>query len=400
MRPMLLVVTAMTMMLAAPASLAQPADGPTDARRRGPQQAPDGGWRAGGGRVMAVERMARMLSMRLDLDPQQQAQFDEIVAAYKASLETADTGEPDTTELLEEMRAARDAGDEERMVELRQRMRSRFREVGGAMDGLASEIEPILRDDQLQRLEELRDRMQQRREWGMGRDGASRHFARLREQLNLDEQQREEFDRLAGDFEDRRLQNRERIRAMREVMRELRDARQAGDQDRAAELQAQIAEMRPDPSGAYVEFYDQLEPVLDEEQRAILAEFREPGAPTGRMAQRPLNLREVLRAARRIEMSDEQQRQVREIEEEAVRASRGMSREQRADLVESTRAEIAKLLDDSQRAEFDRLLSGDRSRGLRGQRPRGRGADVERADEPAEAGDESDRPARKRRGTP
>lgn len=120
------------------------------------------------------------------------------------------------------------------------------------------------------------------------RDRGSNYRGRikqLRRRLNLDEGQQEQFDRIVAEFLEQRPGDADRAR-QRELMEQMRTARKENDWDRVRELQAELRTTRTgEPLAA---LYDQLEPILNDEQRATLAELRAAtrrGRPRGPLGQ-------------------------------------------------------------------------------------------------------------------
>jgi Spy/CpxP family protein refolding chaperone len=288
--------------------------------------------------------MAERLAEALDLDDTQQGQFDEIVARYRERWEEQRTRGGEMREIFEEMREAREAGDEARIEELRHRLREARRGGEELRTQFFDEVEKILREDQVERLHQFRERMGR----GLGRGEGGPMFGmaeRLREDLGLDETQSRRFDEL--------------LESLREKMWGLRD--QPGEERR--EAFGRLME----------EFYSQLEPILNAEQVRVLADYRE----RARQAGRGNELRELFRAVRRLDLTQEQAARLREIEQEARRSQREIDRGDREAMAELTghvREQVMALLTPGQAAELEKLLA-ERDRPPRGadrERPRER----------------------------
>jgi Spy/CpxP family protein refolding chaperone len=302
----------------------------------------------GGGRPAWGGRMFTRVANELDLDEGQRAEFDKIVAAYRERMREQGR------RWMEVRQAMRD-GDEERAAQLRAELPER----GGPGSGMAEvleEIEPILREDQVATLWEIQDRMQSRQDdWERYRSVVDD----LPDELKLDATQREEFDRI---MESRRQQMRERGSELRPLFEEMREAGEAGDLERVAELRRQLEEARPDPASMFPGLFEELEGMLNDEQKERLAAFRERletgGADAGQ--REPEDVRNVLKAVRRLSLSSEQKSDIREIEREAIGAYRKIGRrnqEEQARLAVEVKKEIVALLDAEQTEQFEQQLN-------------------------------------------
>lgn len=99
------------------------------------------------------------LRTQLGLDAAQLADYDQIAAAYRAQLDAQRKGQAEAGELVRQMREARQAGDDEKVRQLREQMRSRRGGGGDPMQGFFDDVEKILRDDQKEKLGNLRERL-------------------------------------------------------------------------------------------------------------------------------------------------------------------------------------------------------------------------------------------------
>lgn len=289
------------------------------------------------------------LADELELDEQQQAQFDQLVAEFREKAQQQRLNSADMEDLVQQMREARDAGDEQRIMELRDQMRA----LRGGGDPLRvqflDEVEKILREDQLPRLVEFRDRMAERERMGPGGFGGpmqGRMLERLKSELNLSEEQESQFDDLAA-----------------KLREEMRPGRDGGGFERMRE--------------SMEHFQAELRKILTPEQTQVLDEFsaRMPGAGRGAA----LDPRGVIRAARRIaDLTEDQRDKLAAIEEDAQRAERDIGRDRaaRAELAGSVRAQIVAMLTPEQKEAFERSLIGARPQ--RGDRDRQRDRDRDR----------------------
>lgn len=225
-----------SLLLIAPALVSVPAVGQEEAQgefqrdgRRG-----RGGWRGEGrgGPGRGFERMRERFIEDLELDADQQAIFEEIMTEQRAQWRAH-------RETWREIRQAEEEGDTARAEELRASLGDVRR--GRGMEEAFAKLEAHLSEDQLLKLDEMRDRWQQR-----GRE----RMDRLAEQLELDDEQRAQLDEIGENM-------RERMRAR------FRDG--GGD--------------GPGVEGGrrrgFDGFFDEVEGILREDQIPLLDEVRE-----------------------------------------------------------------------------------------------------------------------------
>ncbi len=337
------------------AAWAQP--GPDQPERRGERRGerlrgerPDrGAW---------ADRMYERIADELELDDEQRRQFDEITAAQRQRMREGQ-------ERWMEVRRAEREGDEERAAQLRAELGERPR-PGGGMSEMLEELEPILREDQIARLWEIQDRMER----GRGdRERYGRMIRELPDELGLDEGQREEFQEI---LTAQREQMRERWSQQRPLMEQMREAQEAGDQERVEELRRQLEESRPDPATMFDGFFEDLAEILTEEQQQRLAKYREQMETGGRGERGGADdVRDVLRAAKRLRLSSEQKDELRDIERGAIREYRQIGRRDQkgqADLAAAVRKEVAEMLDAEQVKQFEQQLQRLGGRSRRGER--------------------------------
>lgn len=239
---------------------------------------------------------------------------------------------------------------------------------GGPMGGVPGEIvqevlhemTPELSDEQLQRVYQMEDRFQQQRERG---EQIRRLTQDLPADLQLDDAQQEAFEELLAE---RRAMMGERFREMRELGRTMREAEDGGDLRLADEIRQQMAELRVgDPSAMAADFLDSVAEFLHPEQMAALEQYRAefvvpPGERAGAARDRGPDLRNVLRAARRVRLDDAQREALREIEREAQETGRQLRRtdnEGHAALAERVRAQVRELLAPDQVESYEMALA-------------------------------------------
>lgn len=206
-----------------------------------------GEWRGerGGRRGERFGRMRERLIEELDLDEEQQAVFEDIMANQREQWR-------ERRESFREIRQAEEDGDMDRAEELRAAL-GEGRGRGNPMEAAFAELEEHLGEDQILKLDEMRERFSQR-----GRE----RLDRFADRLELDDDQRGQLEEIGRNMRDR----------MRGRWREGggRDARfgPAGEGDDAA---AEGARRRRGFDG----FFDEVEGILREDQIPLLDEVRE-----------------------------------------------------------------------------------------------------------------------------
>jgi predicted house-cleaning noncanonical NTP pyrophosphatase (MazG superfamily) len=380
-----LIVLLTSAWLVAP-TLGQP---PPQERPRGSarlqRQTPEG--RPAGGLQARIDRIREAL----ELDEDQQAEFDRIAAEFR---ERRGSG-PDRERmrsLMEEMRRAHQEGNSERVAEIREELRDA--RGGDRIQEFLDEIEGILHDDQREKLAGIRERIATERRRGQmaaargpARGGPVAQLRRLRAELQLTEKQAERYDELYAELQEALAQQGPREDVTKGLVDELIKAVEAGDEARIAELKEQLSGPHAQNQEAIGQFLAQVEEILEPGQVEILQRFRE----RMRMGRGLDDLEAMLRIVRRLDLNDEQRQRVREIRRENHQAAQEARRdpEAMAQLNAKVREELREVLTDEQVAEFDKLLESQRSdksrRGRDADRPRG----AHRRGSPKRAGDET-----------
>ncbi len=150
-----------------------------------------------------------------------------------------------------------------------------------------------------------------------------KRIAQTSRRLKLDETQQEEFDRIAAEFLEQRPSETDRAR-QRELMNEMRTARKDNDFKRLQELQTELRGIRSERSMS--SFHDQIEPILNDEQRETLNEIRARAASQRGRGRGSLAQLEQLRE--QLELNQEQAQQYDELHaelKEQVAQARGGS---------------------------------------------------------------------------
>lgn len=326
----------------------------------GPQGRPGGGPPPGG--------LGEMLDRALDLTDEQRGEVDAILATHETEMN-------EMRSLFQEMREARRSGDQARFEELRAQMQAQ-REEHQPLQAVLDEITPILTEEQLVRLERVRERVGQGPGGRRGPAGAPRMpfrelVQRLPQVLELTEDQQTQYDALVERYQEQMGDTEALRETMRPLVEEMREARRSGDTERAEELQQQIREQVGDRERLGPQFMEELETLLTAEQiealHAFMAEMggrRGPGGAAG-------DPRTMLRVLRRLDLTADQQQQVREIIEasrEQMREIERQDRDARMALAEQVKEDIKAILTPEQAARMETLLEeqGPRQRGPRG----------------------------------
>lgn len=319
-----------------------------------------------------VAEMFKNLPDELDMDDAQREQFGALLEEFQAAArENADRGQEVRT-LTQELRAAREAGDTAKEEQLRNQLRELRGGQGNRLDKFMDDVQGILRGPQLEKFAAVRQRMDEQMRRGPGRGmQTERTLDELRDVLKLSPEQATTYDEMAT-----------KLRAtlegggdMRALMQEMREARQAGDDAKVAELQRKLQEQREGRTRELEAFYNDLAGILTTQQKQTLAEFRErqgrgrDGGETGRDAG---TLRDVLRAFRALELTDEQRDQFKEVSAELERADRdAKDREAKAAVAEQAKRQLSALLTPEQKQQFEQALQRG-GRGAAGERRRAR----------------------------
>ena len=97
---------------------------------------------------------------------------------------------------------------------------------------------------------------------------------RLVRELDLDEQQQTQLDAIAADFRQRRDETSFSPGQMRDLWRQMREARESGDQARVEELRQQMQEQRNNSRHLMDEFFNQVQTILRPDQVDRLTQLR------------------------------------------------------------------------------------------------------------------------------
>lgn len=179
-------------------------------------------------------------------------------------------------------------------------------------------------------------------------------------QLQLDEMQRQQAEALIPIYDATLAKLRESgAKLMEEIQAlytELREAIEAGDKEREKELRAQLADMAP-LKQAEKAYFDALEQVLTEEQKAKLPEIRKRAETVGDIAMRPVH---VLRAARKHPLTREQHIQLEKVLEEFRASQTGTPPQNegaRSEKMDQLTKDVRAILTAQQAEEFDKQIA-------------------------------------------
>ncbi|MFN0138370.1 MAG: Spy/CpxP family protein refolding chaperone [Phycisphaerae bacterium] len=296
------------------------------------------------------------LARDLDLDAGQKAQFDKVLTEVREEREKAEA-DPEIQTLRETLRVARESGDDEKAETVREELRRRHVGTDDEWSDVLNKLEPILRPEQTAKLGELREST------GRRPLGPRERLNELRANLKLNEEQQKFFDSQRAHLEDN-LPPRSGPGSMLELMRRMREARQSGDESAVAGVRAELEQHRKGTQELMEKFANDVGTVLTPEQRAILDQARStfgqaaPGVEAAARDHRA-DPRALLRAARRLELNDEQRDKLKQIEESAGAANRETRRDKEAQkrLAADVDQQIRAMLTPEQVTKFDEILS-------------------------------------------
>jgi LTXXQ motif family protein len=326
-----------------------------------------------------IGRMFSRAAEELDLDETQRAMFDEYSAPHrkemseriaKAAAEARAQAEnnPAVAEGQGDAAGGRGGrgdmfgGPGARMFQMRgdPNMRGPQEAIAEVLDAM----EPTLRPEQVEKLDQMRDRIDRENE---GRERYRRVMTELPDALSLTPEQREQYAEMMAAS---RQQMGERFSAMRPLMEQMREAREAGDTAKVDELRKQMEAGRPSFEDQFGGLFEQLGPILTDEQRAALDDFKGTigfGVPQDDAAGGSDDVKAILRLARRQKLSDEQKDEFKRVETSAMRGLREAGRDKaaRQSLADHVRGEILKFLDARQAERFQQQLERLDRRALR-----------------------------------
>ena len=299
----------------------------------------------GRGNGPPLRRLIERLSERLDFDDEQTARIEKIVATHEERMQ-------EMRAQRQKVRAAMEAGDEQRAAELRGQLRQQRGERGRFIEAVFDEIEPVLYEGQTEAFQQFRAEFTQRLD-RRGERGRMREMMRgLPDAVNMTENQRKEFEELFA--------------KRQELMgRQMRQHRQRGEGGGFAGGEHPAP---PDFTAARDELFSEISGILNEDQLELLAEYWAPIESETAAREKPPadDFRLLLLAAKLIpDLSREQKETWRQITREAMGSLRDLRRtdkEGKAALAAEVKAKIVKLLDEEQTKAFERNLERLKSR--------------------------------------
>ena len=329
------------------------------------------------GRARRPERAQRMdferIRQALDLDEGQQAEFDRIADEFRQKQGGGAAASLDRRrELLEEMRQAREAGDDKRVAEIREQLRA---SRGSRPEEFLDQIEPILREDQLEKLAQIREQMASRRDGdraGRTRDPLAR-LKDVRAELDLTEEQADRYDQAYAELVAQVEKSRGQRADVDDLIKQLMEAAEAGDTERIKELRAQLPDPRAQTEEAIGEFFDKVEGFLTPEQMEMVERCQQQTPRGAGRGEERVGLRQAFRFVGRLDLDPEQHEALRVLQRESRERERDARRDPaaRARVVDEVLAEMRGILKDEQKAEFDEWLAKQKGE----KRDRGQGPD-------------------------
>lgn len=295
-------------------------------------------------------RMFGRLAEQLDLDEQQRTEFQEIMQAHRQRL-------MEQFPELREIRQAMRDGDFDRARELRQDVEAQGFDFRSSIQQAFDEVEVILTDEQFERFSQMRSDM---RRWADRREEERNFRERLPEELEMNEEQRAQYEDL---LRQRRQQFRDRMREAGGLMRELREAREAGDEDLAADIEAELEAMRaaaprPDSAERRDQLLNEVRGILNEDQLPILETYYELPADEADEGE-TYDVRTLLRAAARSGLDRSQRKEWKDIARNALKRLRPLDRndrDEKAEIAAEVRTQLEGLLEESQMDRFEEQL--------------------------------------------
>jgi len=298
-----LCITTMAVALIAVTGYAQERPG-----RGGPGGPPGGPGGPGG--PPPLQRVVDRLAEQLELTPEQVELAHEIAREHAAAAVAAGPNE-ETRELMRAMREARQAGNTEEVNRLREQMAAAG--PGPRLDGFFDDLSQILSDTQRERLAEVRAR-------GMRQGvGPRMNFERVANEwpqaLELRPDQREKFDALVAEYQEKAAAERPRMgpAGPRDgEARQPRDGEARGPRQPGGQLQLMQ------------DFVGELRPMLDEAQQQrlqrLIAAYQGPGMFGQRGA---VDAQGLLRIVRQLDLTPEQREEIRTIMQEHRASQQG-----------------------------------------------------------------------------
>ncbi len=308
----------------------------------------------------SLDRIAQRLTSPLDLAPEQKAQVDRIVAEHNQQ-------RAELRKLVAEMIRAPKT-EPEKFEQLRNRVVEMQTKMRDPVAWLTQDIEKVLDPGQAERLRALRDQMAH---GGRATQRNDRDLVReLRATLELTPEQSAQFDEMlfqGGDAHGEHAHGGGALPAeeLQPLLEELKQAREARDRERIAEIQKKLAGMQGNQPIDWDDFTTRLAAILTPEQVEKLEAFEvrlasgEDNAAIG-------EIRDIFRAARRVGLTAEQTTKIRELQK-LVRRKHGRlgvsDDAERKKVVDELKGQLKELLNEQQYQRFEFNLQKLQKRG-------------------------------------
>ncbi|MEP0846810.1 MAG: Spy/CpxP family protein refolding chaperone [Phycisphaerae bacterium] len=309
--------------------------------------------------------LADRLTQELSLTDEQRRQLEQFIAEERAGQRKVNAHGADAHR-MQEMRKALKEGDTKKAEELRKQMGER--RGAGALDRILDKLDPTLNDEQRAKLADIRPSLAGAA--GMSGGTTTERLGRLKTQLELDEKQSAEFDRLYEQFQKNYAGLEEQQQAeMMGLIDQVREAAKAGDNERVAQLREQIESSRGQTDEAVHGFLDEVEKILRDEQMFNFERYTRQFASKDNFGPAG-DVRRLLAAARRLDLDREQRDKLRDLERETSRAARQARRDSAAaaQVYESAREKLAEIIGADKVSELEQKLSEHGALSRRGAR--------------------------------
>jgi hypothetical protein len=252
------------------------------------------------------------------------------------------------------MQDAQRAGDVAKAQEIRDKLQSLRTRASSFANEFLDEVSTFLNEEQLSTLETIREDTSRRPGRSRNQQDPLAFVDTLPEALSLTDDQRAKFNTYRAELKKTLDGGKEESKAMRGLLRELREAKEAGDKAREAQIKEKLARehAKADPLD---DFYQKLDKTLTREQRSELETLRR-NRP---LSQDLSDYRTLLRLVNRLNLSDEQKDEVERIRQDAIGQARqiGSDPAKRAEFAKEVKEDLMNILTEDQKVEFENLLS-------------------------------------------
>jgi hypothetical protein len=310
-----------------------------------------------------LTRMADRMVASLNLTPEQKTKVDQMVAEHNQKRE-------ELRQLIAEMIRAPKTEDPEKYEQLRSRVTEMQTKLKDPVGWLAEDIEKVLEPGQAERLRAVREQMAHGGAVRPRNDRALLH--ELRADLELTPEQSAQLDAMlaqGGDSHGQHAQGQGGATSeeLKPLLEDLKQAREQRDRQRILEIQEKLAGMESSDSVDWDDLLTRLAPILNEGQLEKLEAF-ETRLDGGADGAGPDEVRDIFRAARRVGLTGEQARALRDMQRGLRRKhGRGVvpDEAERQNVVTELREQLKTLLDTEQYRRFEANLQKLRKRDKR-----------------------------------